>query len=125
MKARKYAETGEDIEEIDGLLDLVNLEMEEYQYKLDKLSEAESFMDEADKILWNKEFEEAQSLYIEARKIYKELDDEFGVFFCENKKSYLEKRIMHQEKLICYVFWILVILIFAAIAFIILLKRIS
>ena len=123
MKARKYAETGEDIEEIDGLLDLVNLEMEEYQYKLDKLSEAESFMDEADKILWSKEFGEAQSLYTKARKIYEELDDEFGVFFCESKTSYLEKRIMHQEKLTCYVFCILVILIFAAIAFIILLKK--
>jgi len=67
--------------------------MKDYKKRVEKLSEAESFMDKADKALWDKEFEEAKELYTKALKIYKKVDYEYGVSFCEYRVDYVEKRI--------------------------------
>jgi outer membrane protein assembly factor BamB len=93
LKAKECSKTSEDIEEIDSLLDFVRSEMPEYEKGQNKLAETESLMDEADKILWDKKFSEAKELYTKAYEIYKELNDECGVRFCEEKIAYIEKRI--------------------------------
>lgn len=90
VKTKKYANTNEEVEEIGKLLDLVNAEMPEYEKRLDKLAEAESLMDEADKIIWNNKFEKAKTLYRKAQKIYTELNNEFGISFCEKRIEYIE-----------------------------------
>jgi outer membrane protein assembly factor BamB len=97
-KAKDYAKTNEDTEEIDKLLDLVNSNKEEYQKTLDRLSEAEAIMDEADTILWNNQFEKAQHLYSKASTIYEELNDEFRSSFCKNRVDYIQGRIIKQEE---------------------------
>lgn len=115
IKAKEYAKSNEEIDEIDKLLDLVNSEMPEYQKRLYSLSEAEFFMDEADKILWNKKFEEAKTLYTKAYEIYKDINDEFGIKFCEKRIDYIEKRIVQQSWIENY-WWLVIFLICIGVA---------
>ncbi|MBU7017599.1 MAG: hypothetical protein HXS44_08820, partial [Theionarchaea archaeon] len=44
-------------------------------------------------ILWGNQFEEAQTLYRKASRIYIELEDEFGVSFCQSRISYIQGKI--------------------------------
>ena len=97
LKAKENAETSEETEEIDNLLDLVEKEIPEYNKRQNRLSEAESLMDEADKIIWDKKFTKAKTLYTKAYEIYKELDDEFGITFCEKRIEYIERRISEES----------------------------
>jgi outer membrane protein assembly factor BamB len=122
LKAKENAETSEETEEIDRLLDLVKKEMPEYNKKLEKLSEAESFMDEADKILWNKKFNEAKNLYTKAFEIYEEYNDEFGTSFCERRIDYINRRIAERTWIEMY-WWQLIILGCFGAAFIFLFKK--
>lgn len=122
IKAKDYAKTEEEIRDIDDLLDLVNSEMPEYNKKLDNLAEAESFMDEADKILWNKNFKKAKELYTKAHNIYTEYNDEFGVSFCEKRIDYINRRIAEQSWIEMY-WWLLIILGCFGAAFIFLFKK--
>ena len=124
IKAREYAETDEEIKEIEELLDIVDDHKKEYQERQDRIEEAESLMDRADEILWNDQFKEAQNLYKKARKIYEKVDDEFGVSFCEARIEYIQERIPEEERGIPEVYlWVLVIAICVAAA-VILLKKI-
>lgn len=102
IKAKEYAEDNEETKEIDTLLDAVNSEMPEYQKRLNQLSEAESLMDEADEIIWNKKFKEAKNLYTKAFEIYEEYNDEFGSSFCEKRIDYIEKKIEQQNGIETY-----------------------
>jgi tetratricopeptide (TPR) repeat protein len=123
IKAKEYAETNDEIKEIEELLDLVDDYKKEYQERQEKIEEAESLMDRADEILWNDQFKEAQNLYKKARKIYKKVDDEFGVSFCESRIEYIQERIPEEERGIPEVYlWILVIVICVATAAILLKK---
>jgi hypothetical protein len=122
LKAKEWAETNQESEEIDQLLDLVNSEMPEYEKRIDRLSEAESLMDEADRILWDKKFSKAKELYTKARGIFKELDDDFGEEFCERRIYYIEGRIAQQSWIEVY-WWVLIVLGCFGIAFILLLKK--
>ena len=88
LKAKEYAETNQKIEEIDQLLDLVQKELPEYEKRIDRLAEAESLMDEADRILWDKKFKKAKELYTKTCDIYDELDDDFGIAFCEKSRLF-------------------------------------
>jgi outer membrane protein assembly factor BamB len=109
LEAKEYAKTNEDTEEINHLLDSVEKEMPEYIKRQEKLDKAESFMDEADKIMWNKKFRKAKTLYTKAYEIYTELDDEFKIKFCEKRIEYIEKRIS-EENWLKTNWWLLVIL---------------
>ena len=122
LKAKENVETSEETEEIDRLLDLVASKLLEYQTRVDNLSEAESLMDKADEILWNNKFKEAKNLYIKAYEIFKELDDELGVSFCEKRIEYIEKRIAAQSWIERY-WWLLIVLICLGVASIFLLKK--
>ena len=122
IKAKEYAKDDGEIEEIDNLLNIANSKMLEYQKRSDELSEAESLMDEADEILWKKEFEEAQSLYIKASEIYEEYNDEFGLSFCEKRMDYIEKRIEQQSWIETY-WWLCILLICVFLALLFILKR--
>jgi outer membrane protein assembly factor BamB len=93
LKAKEYAKTNEEIKEIDRKLNFVRSEISEYRKRQNRLAKAESLMDEADKILWDKKFSEAKQLYTKAYEIYTELNDEFGIRFCEERIAYIEKRI--------------------------------
>lgn len=116
VKAKEYARTNEYTEEIDELLNLVNSKLEKYQETLDRLSEAEVLMDEADKILWNNEFEEAQNLYLKASTIYEELNNEYELSFCKNRIDYIQGRIMEQKERKVHQLQLLVFLICILIA---------
>lgn len=122
VKAKEYTENNEEIEEINNLLNIVNSEMPKYQKRLNKLSEAESLMDEADEILWNKKFNEARNLYTKAFEIYEEYNDEFRLSFCEKRIDYIEKRI-EQQSWIELNWWLFILLICIGIALSFLLKR--
>ena len=110
IMAKEYAEPNQEIEQINQLLDLVEKELPEYEKRLDTQAEAESFMDEADKILWSKKFRKAKTLYTQACEIYTELENEFGVAFCEKRIDYIEKRIAEQSWMEMY-WWLLIVLI--------------
>jgi len=123
IKAQEYAETDEEIKEIEELLDIIDDHKEEYQERQEKIEEAESLMDRADEILWNDQFKEAQDLYKKARKIYKKVDDDFGVSFCESRIEYIQGRIPEEERGIPDIYlWVLVIVICVAAATILLKK---
>ena len=122
MAAKAYARTDEEIKEIDTLLHIVKAEMPEYQERLNQLSEAESLMDEADEIIWNKKFKEAKNLYTKAFGIYKAYNDEFGISFCEKRIDYIEKRIEQQNGIEPY-WWLFIILICIFLAFLFVLKK--
>jgi outer membrane protein assembly factor BamB len=109
IMAKEYAKKNEDIEEINQLLDLVEKEMPDYVKRQEKLAKAESLMDEADKIMWDKRFRKAKALYTKAYDIYTELDDEFKIKFCEKRIEYIEKRIP-EENWLKNNWWLLVIL---------------
>jgi beta propeller repeat protein len=97
IMAREYAKTDENTKEINHLLDLVEKEMPEYVKRQEKLDKAESFMDEADKMLWDNELGMPKILYMKACNTYRELHNEFGVSFCEMKIEYIEKKMMRQD----------------------------
>jgi beta propeller repeat protein len=97
IMAKEHAKTNEDTEEINHLLDLVEKEMPEYINRQEKLDKAESFMDEADKMLWDNELGMPIILYMKARNTYNDLHNEFGVSFCEMKIDYIEKKMMHYD----------------------------
>lgn len=122
LKAKDYAETDEEMEEIDQLRGIVESEMPEYQKRLNKLSEAESLIDEADNILWNKKYKKAKDLYTKACEIYKELEDEFGVSFCEKRIECINGKIEQQSWIEIY-WWIVILLICVGIVFSFILKR--
>ena len=122
IKAKEYARDNEETKEIDTLLHIVKAEMPEYQERLTQLSEAESLMDEADEIIWNKKFKEAKNLYTKAFEIYKAYNDEFGISFCEKRIDYIEKRIEQQNGIEHY-WWLFILLICIFLAFLFILKR--
>jgi hypothetical protein len=122
LKAKEWAETNQETEEINQLLDLVNSEMPEYEKRIDNLSEAESLMDEADRILWDKKFSKAKELYTKARGIYEEFDDDFGEEFCERRIYYIEERIAQQSWIEVY-WWVLIVLGCFGAALILLLRK--
>lgn len=93
IKAEEYATTDKDLIEIGALRNLVKLQKKEYEKKRDRLAEAEALLDEADRILWEKSYKEAYNLYVKAEKIFAELDEEFGVSFCESRISYLQGKV--------------------------------
>jgi outer membrane protein assembly factor BamB len=109
IKTKDYAKTDEEIREIDNLLQVIHENMPVYEKRREKLDKAESFMDEADKIMWNKKFRKAKTLYTKAYEIYTELDDEFKIKFCEKRIEYIEKRISDENWLKTN-WWLLVIL---------------
>jgi outer membrane protein assembly factor BamB len=117
LKAEEYAKISKDIDEIDSLLDFVRSEMPEYEKKLDNLSEAESLMGKADRILWNKKFSKAKKLYTEAHKIYTELDNEFGRRFCEERITSIEKNIPQQSWIETH-WWLVIVPIILGIVFV-------
>jgi outer membrane protein assembly factor BamB len=121
IKAKRYAETNEEIKEIDRKLNFVKSEIPKYEKKLDSLSEAEFLMDEADRILWDKKFSEAKELYIKSYKIYTELNDEFGIRFCEERIAYIEKRIVQQGWMETH-WWLIIILICSGIILVFLVR---
>ena len=121
LKAIEYAGTSAEIDEIENLLVLAQSEMTEYRRKLDRLSEAESLMDRADEILWDNEFLEAMDLYTKARGIYEELDNEFGVQFCESRIDYIQLRIQQEGQRRNY-WWLFIILACLGVSFCILRK---
>ncbi len=124
VKAQEYAKTNEDAEEINTLLSLVSSEREEYQERLDRISEAETLMEKADEVLWDKEYEEAEDLYAKAGEIYEELNDEFGVSFCESRITYIQERILNEGTGMNY--WLLLILLLSfAFLFVIIFKMIE
>ena len=98
LNAREYTEHGDEKREIDDLIESIQTEKEEQEGRLEKISEAETLMDNADEILWDKEFEEAESRYGEAMRIYEEPDNEFGVSFCEMKVAYIQRRIVEDSE---------------------------
>lgn len=92
VKAYEYATTDEK-KDIEESLDLISIKMEEYQKRTEMRSEAERLMDEADKIMWNDEFIQAKALYVKAKSIFEELNDELLTNFCESRLDYIQKRI--------------------------------
>ncbi|MBU7016451.1 MAG: PQQ-binding-like beta-propeller repeat protein, partial [Theionarchaea archaeon] len=111
IRAEEYATTDKDLIEIGALRNLVKLQKKEYEKKRDKLAEAEALLDEADRILWEKSYKEAYNLYAKAEKIFVELDEEFGVSFCESRISYLQGKIPEDTEAIGNNSLVLVIII--------------
>jgi tetratricopeptide (TPR) repeat protein len=93
LKAKECTDMNENGEALEELLKYVNNHKKEYEKRKEKMEEAESLMDKADEILWDNQFEEAQTLYRKASKIHKELGNEFGVSFCESRITYIRGKV--------------------------------
>lgn len=98
LKAEEYAKTGEEAEEIDTLLERTIPEIPTYRAHREKSAKAEALIDEVDRIIWNRDFKGAENCYREARTIYEELKDEFGVSFCQDRIIYIQKRMLEREE---------------------------
>lgn len=122
LKSIEYAGASAEIDEIENLLVLTQAEMTEYGTSLDKLSAAESLLDEADEILWDKEFLEALDLYTKAMRIYEELGNKFGVLFCKSRIDYIQLRIQLEGQQRNY-WWLFIILACLGVSFCVLRKN--
>jgi YD repeat-containing protein len=102
VKAKEYAETEEEITDIESLLTIVDEKMPEYKIRVEKIKEAESLMNEADRIMWDKKFKKAHDLYSEAYVTFQEVDDEFGEAFCMERMEYITQRLPEETTGISY-----------------------
>ena len=100
----------------------LQLNMPEHQDRVEKMSEAETLMNEADRIIWDKKFEEAINLCDKVKKIFE--GDEFQPPFCENRICSIQERISQQKREKTYV-WLSIISFCVAIASIILIEKYS
>ena len=98
IAAKEHAKNKEDMKEINRLLSRIKSKEKEYKERLDRLSKAETLMDEADAILWDNKYVEARELYRKAYRIFDELDDEFGKNFCMNRITYIQNMIPEKDQ---------------------------
>ncbi|MBU7014882.1 MAG: PQQ-like beta-propeller repeat protein [Theionarchaea archaeon] len=121
VKAREHATTEEEITEIENLLEVVNQKMPEYAGRMEKMKEAESLMDEADKIMWDKKFEKAHDLYGRAYAIFQEVDDDFREAFCMERMEYITQRMPEESPEIPY--WLGIPILCGVVACLVIWKR--
>jgi outer membrane protein assembly factor BamB len=121
VKAKEYAKTEEEITGIENLLEIVDQKMPEYRERMEKLKKAESLMDEADKIMWDKKFKKAHDLYNEAYAIFQEVDDEFGKAFCMERMEYITQRMPEETTEIPY--WLGILAVCGVIACLVVWRR--
>jgi outer membrane protein assembly factor BamB len=121
VKAKEYAETEEEITEIESLLTIVDEKMPEYKIRVEKIKEAESLMNEADRIMWDGKFTKAHDLYNEAYTTFQEVDDEFGKAFCMERMEYITQRMPEETTEIPY--WLGILAVCGVIACLMIWKR--
>jgi outer membrane protein assembly factor BamB len=110
VKAKEYAETEEEITSIENLLEIVDQKMPEYKIRVEKIKEAESLMNKADRIMWDGKFTKAHDLYSEAYTIYQEVDDDFETAFCMERMEYINQRILKERvTALCYLLGVLAV----------------
>jgi outer membrane protein assembly factor BamB len=121
VKAKEYAETEEEITDIESLLTIVDEKMPEYKIRVEKIKEAESLMNEADRIMWDGKFTKAHGLYNEAYTIFQEVDDEFGEAFCMERMEYINQRMPEETTEIPY--WLGILAVCGVIACLVVWRR--